>query len=445
MRSVSALHLLFAFALTLTPTIAKADKLIINSKPIGATVEINHSVVGTTPFEKDYPGGYFHRTKTAFGSRLDHSLTVRITLLGFLPKVLDLCDGPMEWKDIHGRNRGNYWIFKTAKLEIALDPTPKELRAEIATNSGRKPTSDLLQDLSLEEIVARTKPAVVYLEGLDKSGTGFFVTKTGLIATNAHVARGEESLLASMPGGLQLDAQVFYVDDSLDVALLKVEGVNFPHLTLADTSTVRPGQPVLAIGNPGEAMLFSVTKGIVSGVQEFPNAGPGTWIQTDAPINPGNSGGPLVNLQGEVIGIATSRPAAKGINGIGFALSASDLIHVLDRLAPQPTESAQKLSAPKQNTNPPTTPLAALPWEQDAAPAKAEVGIVDIPGPQEAEIGVGKPMVIVGYAPASLTLPVGLQRIVVIPPGKTSEIHWVRIVKDSRVSLYTPPTVQTSP
>ncbi len=71
---------------------------------------------------------------------------------------------------------------------------------------------------------------------------------------------------------------------------------NLPALPLAEASATHQGESVVAIGNPGDATLFSVTKGIVSAVGPFPAAGPGTWIQTDAPINPGNSGGPLVNL-----------------------------------------------------------------------------------------------------------------------------------------------------
>jgi S1-C subfamily serine protease len=128
---------------------------------------------------------------------------------------------------------------------------------------------------------------------------------------------------------------------------LKVEGANFPHLVLADSATVRQGQEVLAVGNPGQAMLFSVTRGIVSGVDEFPNAGQGTWIQTDAQLNPGNSGGPLVNMQGAVVGISTSRPAGGNTTGIGFALSASDLMRVLHNFYPQENVLTEKLSAPK--------------------------------------------------------------------------------------------------
>ena len=122
-----------------------------------------------------------------------------------------------------------------------------------------------------------------------------------------HTLRGTSSFMAVLPGGVQLEAKVVYIDAALDIALAKVDApsANFvsPHLPLADGASVQQGKSVLAIGNPGDAMLFSVTKGIVSAVGKFASAGPGTWIQTDAPINPGNSGGPLLNSRGEVIGM----------------------------------------------------------------------------------------------------------------------------------------------
>ena len=176
------------------------------------------------------------------------------------------------------------------------------------------------------------------MKGLDKFGTGFLVTGTGVIVTNAHVARGEESLLTQLSTGQQVEAKVVYIDADLDIALAKVDiaaGNNeLSHLALADATRIRQGESVLVIGNPGDAMLFSVTKGIVSAVGRFPNAGPGTWIQIDAPINPGNSGGPLLNTRGEVIGINTLKLIKKNVTGIGFALSASDLLDVLHRFYP---------------------------------------------------------------------------------------------------------------
>ena len=90
-----------------------------------------------------------------------------------------------------------------------------------------------------------------------------------------------------LAGGQELEAKVVYIDAELDIALVKVEGREFPRLSLADAKTLRQGESVVAISNPGDAMLFGVTKGIVSAVGKFANAGPGTWIQTDTPINPG--------------------------------------------------------------------------------------------------------------------------------------------------------------
>lgn len=188
--------------------------------------------------------------------------------------------------------------------------------------------------LASEDIVARSKPAVVRLQSLTKSGSGFFITETGVIATNAHLARGEASLMVMLADGQQIEGKVVYTAADKDLALLKVEGGEFPYLTLAGTSKVRPGESVMAIGNPGGAMPFSVTKGIVSGVGKFSSAGPGLWIQTDASINPGNSGGPLLNARGEVIGINTLRLNKKDTAGVGFALSASNLIAVLREYYP---------------------------------------------------------------------------------------------------------------
>ena len=152
------------------------------------------------------------------------------------------------------------------------------------------------------------------MRGLDKAGTGFLITGTGLIATNAHLARGEKTLVVLMSNGLQLEATVEYLDPELDIALLKIPGNGFPHLALAGTASVRAGETVIAVGNPGEGMNISVTRGIVSSIGKYPEAGPGTWIQTDAPINPGNSGGPLLNMQGEVVGMSTQRLIKSGIN-----------------------------------------------------------------------------------------------------------------------------------
>ena len=316
---------------------ASAESLKITSNPSGASVELDGVLVGTTPFEKSFPGGYFHRTHTVIGQRLEHPVVARVSLAGYATREILLTDGPMEWIDLHGHNHGQYWLFKSDHFHADLDPIASTFTGTVAAPDSAAPAS-LRPELSMEETVRRVKPAVVCLKSLDSLGSGFFVTETGIVATNAHVARGGASLLALLPSGVQLQAKVVYIDADLDIALVKVAPPSpdfvFPLLPLADLSSIRQGDSVLAIGSPGDAMLFSVTKGIVSAVGKFASAGPGTWIQTDAPINPGNSGGPLLNSRGEVIGLNTQKLIKKNVTGIGFALSSADLLAVLHRFYP---------------------------------------------------------------------------------------------------------------
>src|SRR5277367_3669612 len=325
-----------------------AQSLKITSTPPGATVELDGVASGTTPFEKKFPGGYFHRTHTAIGERLEHPLVVRVSLPGHVTREIALTEGPMDWIDLHGRHHGQYWLFKSDHFQVDLPLASDTFTGKINASLAAQPSSAPV--LSLEELVKRAKPAVVYLKALDRAGSGFFVTGTGVIATNAHLARGESSFLAVLSSGAQLEAKVVYVDADLDIALAKINppspGFSFPSISLADTANVHQGETVLAIGNPGDAMLFSVTQGIVSAVGKFPSAGPGTWIQTDAPINPGNSGGPLLNMRGEVIGLNTQKLIKKNVNGIGFALSSTDLLDVLHRFYPDVAPSIASATRP---------------------------------------------------------------------------------------------------
>ena len=330
----------FALVVLLCAPFVRADTLKITSTPAGASVEINGVTVGTTPYEEEVPGGYFHKTKTALGRRLQHPMIARVSLAGYTTKEIQMTEGPMNWVSLKGHNHGEYWLVKTNHFHVDLDPISKVFTGKISaeiTETGESPRDPELQpELAPEDVIARAKPAVVRLKGLSKSGSGFFVTEKGVIATNAHLARGEGSLLAILPGGEQLAADIIHIDTDRDIALVKVEGDAFPHLSLAAASNVRQGETVIAIGNPGGGMPFAVTKGIVSAVGKFSAAGPGIWIQTDANINPGNSGGPLLNTRGQVIGINTLKLEKKNVSGIGFAISASDLLAVLLKYFPDP-------------------------------------------------------------------------------------------------------------
>jgi len=437
MASRLKLPLTAALFLLACPVLARADKLTITSNPSGATVELDGVAVGTTPFEKDFPGGYFHKTHTALGARLEHPLVARLSLPGYVTKELKLTEGPMNWLSLNGHNRGEYWLFKSDHFHVELQAISQAFTGEVAANlAGTIPSAP--PDLPVKEIVRQAKPAVVYLRGVDKAGSGFFVTGTGVIVTNAHVARGEESLQAVLATGEQLEARVLFIDADLDIALAKVEKPpnkpDFPHLALTPASTVREGETVLAIGNPGDAMPFSTTKGIVSAVGTFPDAGPGIWVQTDAPINPGNSGGPLLNSRGEVIGINTQKLVKKNVTGIGFALSASDVLDVLHRFYPQlaasgpqssPEPSKASIIQEAARTESSDTPSSVTPEGTGTVVITSE--------PDGAEIFVDEKFH--GNAPATLRLPAGSHVIVLKFPGHADWRRTLEVLKSSKTSL----------
>lgn len=425
MPSPSAMCLgISLLALSLCSAATRADTLKIASTPPGATVEIDGQIIGTTPLEKEYPGGYFHKTRTALGARLERPLVARVSLQGYATKEIPLTYGPMEWISLNGRRHGQYWLFKSKTFDVQLDSIAQTFTGKISeASSPAQPAKNPDAPSPLDELIARAKPAVVYLKGMDRAGTGFLVTDTGLIATNAHVARGEETLLVKFWNDLQLEGKVVYVDQELDIALVKVQGSGFSCLALAQSENVREGQRVFAVGNPGDAMLFSATEGIVSGVGTFPAAGPGTWIQTDAQINPGNSGGPLLNMNGEVIGVNTQRLLKKNVRGIALALSAGDLLEVLHRFYPAAAPKTEKMSTPLKNS------ASAEQKENE----QGGYGAVIFTEPEGAKIYVDHNFV--GNVPSRLLLREGMHLIILRQPGTADKIQRVMVLRDSTVTL----------
>jgi S1-C subfamily serine protease len=241
-----------------------------------------------------------------------------------------------------------------------------------------------------------------------------------------------------LPSGVQLNAKVVYIDPELDIALAKIDSApsNFevPYVPLADAATVRQGETVLAVGCPGDAMLFSFTKGIVSAVGKFPAAGPGTWIQTDAPINPGNSGGPLLNTRGEVIGLNTQKLIKKNVTGIGFALSASDLLEVLHRFYPNVSDGSNATLPKHSRTEKLSTGTSSAQLEANTPAAGPDaVGTVIFAEPYGAEIYIDHKFV--GNVPANFSLSVGTHQVVIHREGSADWIRAVEILKGSQVTL----------
>ncbi|XP_063749827.1 serine protease HTRA1B [Eleginops maclovinus] len=184
----------------------------------------------------------------------------------------------------------------------------------------------------IADVVEKIAPAVVHIELYRKmvfskrevavaSGSGFVVSEDGLIVTNAHVVANKHRVKVELKSGATYDAKIKDVDEKADIALIKIDvPMKLPVLQLGRSASLRPGEFVVAIGSPF-SLQNTVTTGIVSTTQRggkelgLRNSDM-DYIQTDAIINYGNSGGPLVNLDGEVIGINTLKVTA----GISFAI-----------------------------------------------------------------------------------------------------------------------------
>ncbi|WP_311082209.1 trypsin-like peptidase domain-containing protein [Paenibacillus polymyxa] len=171
-------------------------------------------------------------------------------------------------------------------------------------------------------------------------GSGFIFDKSGYVLTNNHVVEGASVVQVTVEGtNKPYEAKVLGKNADLDLAVLKIEGKNnFPTVTLGDSDNAKVGEWMVAIGNP-EGFEHSVTAGVLSAKERTitinsESTGKPTQykhlIQTDASINPGNSGGPLLNLQGQVIGmnVAVSADA----QGIGFAIPSNTILEVVDKL-----------------------------------------------------------------------------------------------------------------
>ena len=206
------------------------------------------------------------------------------------------------------------------------------------------------------DLVAQVKPAVVSItvkmqasaagpEGampfmptqpdrqrvIEARGSGFIVDPAGIVVTNNHVVKDAKSVIVMLDDGTELVAKVIGRDARTDLAVLKVDpgGKALPYIQLGDSAAVRPGEWVVAMGNPF-GLGGTVTAGIVSAKGRDIGAGPyDQFIQIDAPINQGNSGGPLFNQDGKVVGVnsAILSPSGGSI-GIGFAIPA-DLVRIV--------------------------------------------------------------------------------------------------------------------
>nr|XP_040054977.1 serine protease HTRA2, mitochondrial-like [Gasterosteus aculeatus aculeatus] len=263
--------------------------------------------------------------------------SARCPLLVPLSVGLGLCGAGLLVSEKHEQVKDGRDSISGRFLELVLSS------AQCA--SPFKPDSPRFKYNFIADVVEKSTPAVVYIEIVGRhpfsgrevpvsNGSGFIISSDGLIVTNAHVVANKKGVRVKLTNGETYNATVKDVDPVADIATIKISAKSpLPTLALGRSSDVRQGEFVVAMGSPF-SLRNTITSGIVSSVQRgskelgLSNSNM-DYIQTDAAIDFGNSGGPLINLDGEVIGINTMKVTP----GISFAIPSDRLTLFLDQAA----------------------------------------------------------------------------------------------------------------
>ena len=160
-------------------------------------------------------------------------------------------------------------------------------------------------------------------------GSGVIIKGNGYIITNVHVLEGARRIRVFTSDKEIYPTELIGYSKEADIALLKIDANDLDYLKFGDSDDVKPGQRVIAVGNPA-GLDFSVTEGIVSAVHRKVRNEDTEYIQTDVPINPGNSGGPLINIKKEIIGINNFKIG--GFESLGFAIESNQVKDVVDKI-----------------------------------------------------------------------------------------------------------------
>jgi S1-C subfamily serine protease len=271
-----------------------------------------------------------------------------------LALLLAGCSGASVAPTSTAATTGNTATTAATGLQIASVASPTTSSATTSTPDASASSTNAVS--AVADVVARVNPAVVTVinqqqfQGFNQSqssglqtagtGTGFIISQDGYIVTNNHVVDGAASLQVIYQDGTTVDATLVSVDTYTDLAVIKIDGTVPAVVAFGDSSTLRPGDAVIAIGSALGDYTNTVTEGIVSGLNRQLSDSSGfaydNMIQHDAAINPGNSGGPLLNLAGQVIGVNTAvvRDTGSGetAEGLGFAIPSNTVQQVVDTL-----------------------------------------------------------------------------------------------------------------
>ena len=231
-------------------------------------------------------------------------------------------------------------------IEITQSHIPWQAGTEGSFEHIRNPAINM-GELSLPDLFDGANPAVVAISTevtgrnvfgatvtRPSAGSGFFISPDGHIMTNDHVIENAANISVLLYDGRRLPATIIGRDPASDLAVIKVEGRDWQHLSFANSEDLRVGEQVAVIGNPLGELANSLTVGHISALDREVSIDRITRVklQTDAAVNRGNSGGPMLNLRGEVIGVVSAKSSGTGIEGLGFAIPSSQAARIAEQL-----------------------------------------------------------------------------------------------------------------
>ena len=236
------------------------------------------------------------------------------------------------------------YVSITAEQQYASEYKAETTSVDESTNNENN-ISDLIEKVNNSVVgisKIKNKGSTIFLKEGTQSlglGTGFIVAKNGYIVTNEHVSGSKNSTCyVTLEDGRDYEANVVWADAEMDMSVIKINADNLPYLNLGDSDKIKIAEPVYAIGNPiGYEFQRTVTSGIISGLDrtikiedDDKNYYMEDLIQTDATINPGNSGGPLIDKEGNVLGINSIKITTA--EGIGFAIPINIIKPIVEKL-----------------------------------------------------------------------------------------------------------------
>ena len=293
------------------------------------------------------------------------------TEIGAAPQLDDVVDqvSRTELRTDHRTAYGKGFLAGMgAAREIATEGDTQESPGMSELNLRFVGASDISDEskTSLAEVIERIQDGVVRVTAGSGSGSGFIIDESGVVVTNEHVVRGYRNVGVWLTDGRRYAGEVLKQDSRSDLALVKIQSNDVFHaIAMGDPTGVRVGDDVLALGYPLVGRLgnsLTVTRGIVSAIRTLDGV---DLLQTDAAINPGNSGGPLINSDGNVIGVNTFRidvtTDGRSVNSVGFAVSVTEIQRVASVVGTAPTSARRPLTGNVPNAPSPVSETVPTP------------------------------------------------------------------------------------